>query len=185
MADRAGVFLDRRGYRRRRLADAARALPVLGAFLFLLPALGAGGAGASGPLVLLLAAWGALIALAAAIAPRLAGSHEDEDEAGGPRARGEGGTVARPGVATAVRGAAPAAGPPDAAAAAAVRPAAFGTDATARAGDAAPPGADDPVDAPHPSTRRDPAPVPGDTAAAGPDPIRPAPAGPAPRSRGP
>lgn len=75
------VFLARRGYRRRRLADASRALPVLGAFLFLLPALGAA-EGASGVLVYLFAVWGLLIALAAAMAPRLAAPPQDGTEGG-------------------------------------------------------------------------------------------------------
>lgn len=34
---RAPLFLARRAYRQRRLTDAARFLPLLGAFLFLLP----------------------------------------------------------------------------------------------------------------------------------------------------
>jgi len=40
MSDRSDkLFLGRRSYRRRRLIDAARLLPVLGAFLFLVPLL--------------------------------------------------------------------------------------------------------------------------------------------------
>ncbi len=38
-ATRRAVFLERRSYRRRRLADAARLLPVLGLFLIGLPVL--------------------------------------------------------------------------------------------------------------------------------------------------
>ncbi len=64
------VFLARRLYRRRRLGDAARVLPVLGAALFLLPATGAVPAGA-GAFVYLFAAWGGLIALAAVLAALL------------------------------------------------------------------------------------------------------------------
>ena len=72
------VFLARRAYRRRRLGDAARALPVLGAFAFLVPALGAGDR-ASGVLISLFGAWGALIALAAVLAPRLAAPSGDAE----------------------------------------------------------------------------------------------------------
>lgn len=39
MKRRSPVFLARRGYRLRRIRDAARLLPVAGAFLFLLPIL--------------------------------------------------------------------------------------------------------------------------------------------------
>ena len=68
MAGRPGpVFLARRSYRRRRLGDAARVLPVLGIALFVLPATGAVPAGGAG-FVYLFAAWAALIALAAALA---------------------------------------------------------------------------------------------------------------------
>ena len=63
----APVFLARRGYRRRRLGDAARVLPVFGAVLLLLPATGAVPAGGGG-FVYLFAAWAGLIALAAGIA---------------------------------------------------------------------------------------------------------------------
>ena len=37
MPNETGVFLEKRSYRRRRLLDAQRALPVIGAWLFLLP----------------------------------------------------------------------------------------------------------------------------------------------------
>lgn len=44
MTDRqTPVFVERRAYRRRRLADAARMLPVLGAVLLLIPLLWSGG----------------------------------------------------------------------------------------------------------------------------------------------
>ncbi len=45
------LFLARHGYRRRRIMDAARVLPVLGAFLFFVPLLwtGEGGGEASDP----------------------------------------------------------------------------------------------------------------------------------------
>ena len=70
------MFLARRGYRRRRLGDAARVLPVLGVALFLLPATGAVPAGQGGYLYLF-GAWAALIALAAALAGPLARGGEE------------------------------------------------------------------------------------------------------------
>lgn len=63
------LFLARNGYRRRRIMDAARALPLLGAFLFLIPLLWSGPDG--GPaqtrvgVVYLFAIWAFLIGGAA------------------------------------------------------------------------------------------------------------------------
>ncbi|WP_267138559.1 hypothetical protein [Anianabacter salinae] len=60
------LFLERRSYRRRRIADAGRLLPVAGLFLFLVPVLwrpetgGPAGTAASG--VYLFAVWFGLIA---------------------------------------------------------------------------------------------------------------------------
>ena len=76
------VFLARRGYRRRRLGDAARVLPVLGVVLFALPATGAVPEGAAG-FVYLFAAWAGLIAMAAALA-RLLGRPDAEPGAPDP-----------------------------------------------------------------------------------------------------
>ncbi len=72
---RPPLFLERQTYRRRRLADAARLLPVLGAILFLLPVLwgpqetpdadtAAGG-------VYVFAVWGGLIVAAFLLSRRL------------------------------------------------------------------------------------------------------------------
>lgn len=79
---RAPLFLARRAYRLRRLTDAARLLPVVGTFLFLLPVFWRGGDGtmpgtATGG-VYLFAVWGGLILITALIAWRL-----DRTEAGG------------------------------------------------------------------------------------------------------
>jgi len=69
------IFLQRTGYRRRRMMDAARLLPVAGAFLFLIPLLWSGPGG--GPaltghgIVYLFPIWLGLILLAAAISRRL------------------------------------------------------------------------------------------------------------------
>ena len=74
------VFLDRRSYRRRRLGDAARMLPVLGVVLFLLPALGVGAERPTGQIVGLFAAWGALIVLSAGLSRTLTrGAAEEPD----------------------------------------------------------------------------------------------------------
>lgn len=64
---REPLFLARQSYRRRRLEDAARLLPILGVFLFLLPLL-ATDAGTAGQGIYLFAAWFGLIVATAMIA---------------------------------------------------------------------------------------------------------------------
>jgi len=76
------LFLARRSYRRRRVMDAARMLPVVGGFLVALPILWRpaetpGGETASG-VVYLFTVWALLIAAAAVLARRLAPALEDE-----------------------------------------------------------------------------------------------------------
>jgi hypothetical protein len=81
------LFLARIPYRRRRLRDAARLLPVLGAFLMILPWLwsppGTGMRLTSGDVVYFFLIWIILVLVAAAFAPGLTGSdqgpEEDED----------------------------------------------------------------------------------------------------------
>lgn len=68
---REPLFLARETYRRRRLMDAARALPVLGAFLFLVPMLWARGSETSDGTLYIFAVWFGLIVLSAAISRRL------------------------------------------------------------------------------------------------------------------
>lgn len=67
------LFLARQGYRRRRLGDAARLLPVLGTALFVLPLLGAAATGrsTSGGGIYLFAVWFVLILGAAALSRAL------------------------------------------------------------------------------------------------------------------
>jgi hypothetical protein len=65
------LFLARRTYRRRRLMDALRLLPWLGAFLFGLPLLWGDPTTAHG-LLYLFAAWALLIVLSFALARRFA-----------------------------------------------------------------------------------------------------------------
>ncbi len=73
---RRRIFLERRTYRRNRLQDAAKLLPVLGGFLFFGPVFiltteaGVGG-GTAGWLVFFLGIWLALIALTAVISAAL------------------------------------------------------------------------------------------------------------------
>ncbi len=67
---RPPIFLERSSYRRRRLIDAARILPVLGLFLWLVPLLwpqGADGFPASRALLYLFGVWLALVLLAALV----------------------------------------------------------------------------------------------------------------------
>jgi hypothetical protein len=71
---RPALFLERTSYRRRRLMDAARLLPVLGLFLFLLPLIwpesrepdAEAALVMSDALLYIFASWAGLIALAAA-----------------------------------------------------------------------------------------------------------------------
>lgn len=82
---RGPLFLARAPYRRRRLRDAARLLPVVGIFLLLLPLLWAPDASmtlTSGDVIYFFVVWLVLIGLAAAFAPGLrggAGSTDEED----------------------------------------------------------------------------------------------------------
>ncbi|MCE6952675.1 hypothetical protein LAZ40_24655 [Cereibacter sphaeroides] len=83
------LFLARRSYRRRRLRDAARLLPVLGAFLFLLPILWEPAAtdrrDTAPDGIYLFVVWALLIVAAAAMAPGLrAEAREDGAEEDGP-----------------------------------------------------------------------------------------------------
>lgn len=80
---KAPLFLKRQSYRRRRLRDAARLLPVAGALLLCLPILWAPGETLTGDtapdMVYLFSVWIGLIALAAAFAPGLAQGGDDDD----------------------------------------------------------------------------------------------------------
>lgn len=84
------VFLERRSYRRRRMRDAARLLPVLGVFAWAIPLLWSHEAGASpsvsGALIYVFTVWIVLVAVGAVLSV-LTG---DGDEAGAED-RSEGG----------------------------------------------------------------------------------------------
>jgi hypothetical protein len=83
---RSPMFLARNPYRRRRLRDAARLLPVFGAFLMILPVMWAPPGTAlrvtSGDVVYFFFIWVLLVAVAAAFAPGLSAGEgrADEDE---------------------------------------------------------------------------------------------------------
>ena len=78
---RAPLFLPRPEYRRRRLVDAARLLPVFGAFLVLLPILWApaetGARDTARDGIYLFVIWAILVGLAAWLAPGLADGADD------------------------------------------------------------------------------------------------------------
>jgi hypothetical protein len=80
------LFLARASYRRRRLRDAARLLPILGVVLLMLPLLWTPGAGvrmSSGDVVYFFTVWLALIAAAAGFAPGLRRGASDEGDTPG------------------------------------------------------------------------------------------------------
>ena len=76
------VFLERRRYRRRRLRDAARFLPVLAIALIVLPTLWSPGPGGSlaARTVFLFAGWTALIAAAALLSRALSAAPPEGEE---------------------------------------------------------------------------------------------------------
>ena len=83
-APRPGVFLEKRSYRRRRVVDGLRIMPILGAWLFLVPVLWPAGEGApfmSRVLIYVFGAWMLLILasyILVAIQKRLGRLREDE-----------------------------------------------------------------------------------------------------------
>jgi len=81
---RAPLFLAREGYRRRRLADMARLLPIFGLALFSLPLLDAEDGLSAGMLIFLFVAWFGLILFAAGLARRLCAAGLDSDRAEAP-----------------------------------------------------------------------------------------------------
>ncbi|GAA0309112.1 hypothetical protein [Rhodovulum strictum] len=81
---RATLFLAREGYRRRRLADMARLLPLLGLALFLVPVLDAEDGLTAAMLIYLFAVWGGLIALSALVARLLCRSGAMDDAVRAP-----------------------------------------------------------------------------------------------------
>jgi hypothetical protein len=76
--ERRPVFLERRSYRRRRIADAARLLPLGGGLLLCVPLLWRGGPadGTVTAIIYVFGLWALLIALAAFLSRHLPGSEE-------------------------------------------------------------------------------------------------------------
>lgn len=74
------LFLAKRVYRRRRLRDAARLVPVLGIVLLMLPLLwdSDDGSGSDRMMIYVFAVWALLIGLAAYLSPGLARPENDE-----------------------------------------------------------------------------------------------------------
>lgn len=75
------VFLERQSYRRRRLSDAARLMPVVGLVLLILPLLWADRATTSGGILYIFSVWAILIGATRLISRRLS----DFDPFGEPR----------------------------------------------------------------------------------------------------
>lgn len=86
--ERAPVFVARRAYRQRRLADAARLLPIIGAVLFCIPLLWRNGDAAIATTTVMFYLFGLWIALAviAGVISRFLRPSDTED---GPRDPGE------------------------------------------------------------------------------------------------
>ncbi|MEL7105113.1 MAG: hypothetical protein AAGM21_04280 [Pseudomonadota bacterium] len=84
------LFLERRTYRRRRLIDAVKLVPVLGAVVFFLPVLWSGTGLTSRGLLYLFVAWGVLIILMAVLSRAVikAVGTGDHGEPGSDRDRG-------------------------------------------------------------------------------------------------
>ncbi|MGI9395637.1 MAG: hypothetical protein ACR2OY_13385 [Boseongicola sp.] len=78
------IFLARQSYRRRRLGDAAKLIPVVGAILLLMPILWGGAARTSGGLLYIFAVWAILIVLIALISRRLVQSIPEPDDPDAP-----------------------------------------------------------------------------------------------------
>ncbi len=75
------LFVQQRTYRRRRMADAARMLPVLGGILFMIPLLwlGSGGMSTANVMIYLFVVWVALACVAGLLSRRL-GPEEDQPD---------------------------------------------------------------------------------------------------------
>lgn len=89
--DRVSVFLARRSYRRRRLADAARLLPLAGGILFSVPLIwkgGEDGARTVGVMIYIFVLWVLLVVVSALVSRHLRNTddeRESEEDHGGGR----------------------------------------------------------------------------------------------------
>lgn len=92
------LFLERRTYRRRRLADLARLLPVIGLVLLMVPLLwdeGSGGMPTSRAIIWIFGVWVALVAISAWLASRRLETELDSQGAPRPIAAEPGGPDGR------------------------------------------------------------------------------------------
>jgi len=78
------IFLARQSYRRRRLGDAAKLIPVVGAILLLMPIIWGGAARTSGGLLYIFTVWAILIVLIALISRRLVQNIPESDDPDAP-----------------------------------------------------------------------------------------------------
>jgi hypothetical protein len=78
------LFLARQSYRRRRLSDAAKVLPLVGLGFFLMPILWAGSGTTSGGLIFIFTVWGVLIGVIAILSPRLSDSEPEQEAPADP-----------------------------------------------------------------------------------------------------
>lgn len=83
------LFLARSVYRRRRLRDAARLLPLVGLLLMLLPALGRETGGDARDAVYLFGLWAVLIVAAAVLAPGLSRTESEQERESGTEPPGQ------------------------------------------------------------------------------------------------
>ena len=80
---RPPLFLERESYRRRRLMDAARLLPLFGGAMLLVPMFWSGGHRTSSGLVFLFAVWFAIILATGILAARLSAPLRKPERRGG------------------------------------------------------------------------------------------------------
>ena len=76
------LFLERQNYRRRRLGDAARFLPVMGLVLFLMPILWSDTARVAGGVLYIFSVWAILIVIAAVLSRHLTDAELETDGKG-------------------------------------------------------------------------------------------------------
>ncbi len=98
------VFLERQSYRRRRLIDAARLLPILGATLFAIPLLWPRGQGegvdpvpTSSASLYIFSVWAGLIVLSGLFGYLARGQERSDDGSSGGSSDGNGGGAGEPG----------------------------------------------------------------------------------------
>ncbi|NNE80619.1 MAG: hypothetical protein HKN18_10140 [Silicimonas sp.] len=86
MAESEPIFLARQSFHRRRIADAAKLVPVLGVVLMLIPILWDEGYASSGAMVYVFSVWAILILLIGLLSSALARSRPESDVTDGSNA---------------------------------------------------------------------------------------------------